>query len=137
MQTAKVRCRTSEHASEGSTIMMPARPAELDVAVELEELRNSTERESGVARKVLISYPDLQITLRHMRANSRIPEHYNPWRVSVQTVFGHIQMHADGKLFDLPAGKILVLDRYVVHDVEALAESAFLLIAASPQTTAQ
>lgn len=46
-------------------------------------------------------------------------------------------MHADDKLFDLPQGKILVLDRAVVHDVEALEDSAFLLTVAYPQTPAE
>jgi hypothetical protein len=45
-------------------------------------------------------------------------------------------MHADGKLFDLPQGKILVLDR-VTHDVEAIEESAFLLTVAYPPSEAR
>ncbi len=67
-----------------------------------------------------------------MKANTRIPEHHNPGRISVQTIFGYIRMQADGKLFDLPQGKMLVLDRAVTHDVEALEESAFLLTVAYP-----
>jgi hypothetical protein len=39
----------------------------------------------------------------------------------------------DDKLFDLPQGKMLVLDRAVTHDVEAVEESAFLLTVAYPQ----
>jgi hypothetical protein len=33
----------------------------------------------------------------------------------------------------LPKGKMLVLDRAIVHDVEAFKESAFLLTVAYPQ----
>ncbi len=117
-----------------SPIVMPGRSAELNLEKELEELRRSPEWESGIARKVLIRYPDFQLTLRRMKANTSIPEHHNPGRISVQTVFGHIQMHADNKLFDLPQGKILVLDRAVIHDVEALEESAFLLTVAYPES---
>jgi len=40
---------------------------------------------------------------------------------------GHIRMCALGKVFDLPKGRVLVLDRAVRRDVEALEESAFLL----------
>jgi quercetin dioxygenase-like cupin family protein len=63
-------------------------------------------------------------------ANTRIPEHYNPGRICVQILFGYIRMHADGKSFDLRRGQCLVLDRAVVHDVESVEESAFLLTVA-------
>lgn len=68
-QTAKARCQ-----AEQSTIIMPARSAEFDFAAELKELRNSAEGKSVVPRKVLIHYPDLQITLRVMKTQSCIPE---------------------------------------------------------------
>ena len=110
---------------------------EFDFNQELEQLRDSPEWESGIARKVLIRYPDLQVTLHRMKAKTRIPEHHNPGRICVQTVFGHIRMHADGKLFDLPQGKMLVLNRAVTHDVEAVEESAFLLTAAYPENRAR
>jgi hypothetical protein len=53
------------------------------------------------------------------------------------SLFRHIRMHADGKLFDLPQGKILVLDRAITHDVEAIEESAFLLTVAYPPSEAR
>ncbi|MFB3917124.1 MAG: hypothetical protein ACE14M_10370 [Terriglobales bacterium] len=53
--------------------------------------------------------------------------------ICVQTIFGHIRMQADDKLFDLPQGKMLVLDRAVTQDVEAVEESAFLLTVAYPE----
>lgn len=72
-----------------------------------------------------------------MKANTHIPEHHNPGRICVQTVFRNIRMHADGKLFDLPQGKILVLDRAITHDVEAIEESALLLTVAYPPSEAR
>jgi len=128
MQPERVQSQVAQ-----TPIMMPGRSAEFDLSQELEKLRQSPEWESGIARKLLISYPDLQVTLRRMKAGSRIPEHYNPGRICVQTISGHIRMHADGKLFDLPQGKMLVLDRAVTHDVEAVVESAFLLTVAYPE----
>jgi quercetin dioxygenase-like cupin family protein len=125
---------TIQNPAPPSPVVMPGRSAELNLDKELEELRRSPEWESGIARKVLIRYPDFQLTLRRMKANTRIPEHHNPGRISVQTVIGHIQLHADNKLFDLPQGKILVLDRAVTHDVEALEESAFLITVANPES---
>ncbi len=132
MQPEKIQPSVAQQAP----IVMPGRSTEFDFAKELEELRKSPEWTKGIARKALICYPDLQVTLRRMKANTRIPEHHNPGRICVQTIFGHIRMHADNKLFDLPQGKMLVLDRAVTHDVEAVEESAFLLTVAYPQEAA-
>lgn len=109
---------------------MPTQSAEISLEDETEALRNSTEWLTGIARKRLIQHPDFQMTLRRMKPNTRIPEHYNPGRICVQTLFGYIRMHADGRTFDLRRGQCLVLDRAVVDDVEAVEESAFLLTVA-------
>jgi len=106
---------------------------QLDLESEIAQLHRSPQWSTGIARKVLIQYPDLQITLRTMRARTRIPKHHNLGRICVPTVQGHIRLHADGEIFDLPKGKMLVLERAIVHDVEALEESAFLLTVAYPQ----
>lgn len=108
----------------------PTQSAEISLEDETEALRNSTEWLTGIARKRLIQHPDFQMTLRRMKPNTRIPEHYNPGRICVQTLFGYIRMHADGRTFDLRRGQCLVLDRAVEHDVEAVEESAFLLTVA-------
>jgi quercetin dioxygenase-like cupin family protein len=105
-------------------------PVQFDIWKDLEELRRSPDWQGGIARKVLTWYPELQITLRAMKANTRIPKHHNPGRVCVQMVQGQIRMHVEDKLVDLPQGKALVLDPGITHDVEALEESAFLLIVA-------
>lgn len=89
--------------------MMSGRSADFDLEHELDELHRSSEWETRIARKVLIRYPDLQMTLRVMKTNTRIPDHHNPGRICVHTVRGHIRMHVDGKLFDLPQGRMLVL----------------------------
>ncbi len=129
MQQEKV----CSQGAQPTPIVMPGRSAEFGFGKEVEELRNSPEWESGIAKKVLIRYPDLQVTLRRMMASARIPTHHNPGRICVQTLLGHIRMHADGNLFDLPQGAMLVLDRAVTHDVEAVEESAFLLTVAYPE----
>jgi quercetin dioxygenase-like cupin family protein len=106
--------------------------ATFDIGEQLSELHRGPDWECGTARRVVARYPGFQITLRAMKANTRIPEHHNPGRICAQTVRGHIRMNADGRLFDLPEGKALVLDQAVTHDVEALEESAFLLTSALP-----
>ncbi|MGB6724484.1 MAG: hypothetical protein WBE74_01190 [Terracidiphilus sp.] len=120
-----------------SMTWMPGRSIEFSLDDELEALRNSPEWLTGIARKKLIQYPDFQMTLRRMKPNTRIPEHFNPGRICVQTLFGHIRMHADGRTFDLPRGRCLALDRAVIHDVEAVEESGFLLTVARNEAGTQ
>jgi quercetin dioxygenase-like cupin family protein len=111
-------------------VAVPTQPIQISLDDETEALRNNPEWLSGIARKNLIHHPNFQMTLRRMKPNTRIPDHYNPGRICVQILFGHIRMHADGKTFDLRRSQCLVLDCAVVHDVEAIEESAFLLTVA-------
>lgn len=122
-----------ENATQPNLPAMTEQSAEFTLEQEAEDLVHSPQWQTGIARKVLVQYPDFQITLRRMKAGAYIPNHHNPGRICVQTVTGRIRMRADGKIFDLPKGAILVLDRVVTHDVEAPEESAFLLTVASPE----
>jgi quercetin dioxygenase-like cupin family protein len=117
-------------------ITMPGAFVELDIEHELSALHQTDAwQQTGISRKSLARYPDFRISLIALKAERRIEEHHNPGRISVQPVVGHIRMQAAGKLFDLPAGKVLVLDRAVTHDVEAIgADSAFLLTVALPES---
>lgn len=136
MQTESVQNQAAGLRPMTAPVALPGPSSEFNLARELDELHGEPEWESGgIARKVLIRYPDFQITLRAMKAATRIPDHHNPGRICVHTLRGHIRMHAEGKLFDLPQGKMLVLDRAITHDVEALEESAFLLTVAYPEKT--
>jgi quercetin dioxygenase-like cupin family protein len=107
----------------------------IDLGAEIEGLRREQAWQTGISRKSLVRYPDFRISLIAIKTSMRIEEHQNQGRISVQTVAGHIQMHALGKVFDLPRGKVLVLDRAVRHDVEALEDSAFLLTVSHPEST--
>jgi hypothetical protein len=51
----------------------------------------------------------------------------------VQTVAGHIRIHVEDTVVDLPSGHLLALDRALWHDVQALEESAFLLTICWPE----
>lgn len=127
METANYQC---SNCASPDTAVMPVQSVGISLNDEAEALRNNPEWLNGISRKRLIEYPNFQMTLRRMKPNTRIPDHHNPSRICVQTIFGHIRMHADGRTFDLPGGHCLMLDRAVVHDVEAVEESAFLLTVA-------
>lgn len=106
---------------------------EFDLATEIEKLRLEPAYEGGRNAKTMIKYEDFRVVLTAMKGGSRIHEHHSAGRISVQAVAGHIRMHALGREFDLPQGRLLVLDRGVQHDVEALEDSAFLLTVAWPK----
>ena len=105
---------------------------ELDLARELEELHREPEWATGHNAKTLVKYDNLRVVLTALKAHSRIPAHRTAGRISIHTLRGRIQVGAEGRTFNLPAGSLLALDQGVRHDVEALDDSAFLLTIAWP-----
>lgn len=114
------------------TQWMAAPYLEFDITRELEQLHNEPEWKSGQNAKTLVKNEDLRIVLTALKAQSRIPEHRTEGRISIHTVAGHLEVRAQGRTFDLPAGRLLALDHQLPHDVEALEDSAFLLTIAWP-----
>ncbi len=125
----------TEHQTSGTATATPPCLA-LDLAAEITRLHGAPAWRDGRSRTTLVNYPDFQINLIAIQGGHRIEEHHNPGRVSVHTVEGRIRMHAANQTFDLPKGHMLVLDRAVQHDVEAMEDSAFLLTVARPQIAA-
>ncbi len=106
---------------------------EMDLSTEIELLRSEEAYQRGHNAKTLARYPDFRIVLTAIRARDRIREHAAAGRISVQTVAGRLRMHVGKKLLDLPTGRLLVIDRAIPHDVEAVEDSAFLLTIAWPE----
>ena len=104
-----------------------------DLAEQIRELRQESYWQSGRNAKTLVKYNDFRIVLTAIQANTTIHEHHSAGRISVQTIEGHLRMHAGGTEFDLPTGRVLVLDRAMAHDVVAMEDSAFLLTIAWPE----
>ena len=112
--------------------------AEIDLAAELAALeREPAWTASGHNAKTLIKYPTLRVVLIAIRQGGRIPGHETEGRITIQTVSGHVRVHAADRVFDLAAGRLLALDRSVRHDVEALADSAVVLTIAWPEASAE
>lgn len=106
---------------------------EFELAAEIEKLRREPAYESGRNAKTMVKYEDFRVVLTAIKGGARIHEHHSAGRISVQTVAGHVRMRALDREFDLPQGGMLVLDRGVPHDVEAVEDSAFLLTVAWPK----
>lgn len=104
-----------------------------DLNAEIERLRKENAGQGGRNSKTLVKHPDFRIVLTLLQPVARLHEHEAAGSISVQTLTGHIRMHVEDKVFDLPAGHLLALERALAHDVEALEESAFLLTICWPQ----
>jgi quercetin dioxygenase-like cupin family protein len=100
-----------------------------DISQEIEELRrkDSWDRETGRSSKTLAKHPDFRIVLVLMKAHTQMNQHRAEGRISIQQLLGTITVRLPDQKVNLSAGELLVLDRGVLHDLEALKESAFLL----------
>jgi quercetin dioxygenase-like cupin family protein len=107
---------------------------QFDLQKELRELRHqaSWQRETGRSSKTLAKYPDFRIVLVLMKAGTQMNEHQAEGRVSIHHLLGRIRIHLPDQKVSLTAGQLLVMDCGLLHDVEAVEESAFLLTIAWP-----
>ena len=96
-------------------------------ATELEMRREDAYVREGHTARTLVREPDLRILLVVMKAGARIAEHQAKDTASIHVLTGHVRLRLPEKVADLPAGRLLVLERALRHDVEAVEESAFLL----------
>jgi len=69
----------------------------------------------------------LRLTLMSLKAGTIVKEHKTDHEISIQTVSGHVAIHTQLERVDLPAGRVAVLERDVVHDIEAQGDSAILI----------
>ena len=104
-----------------------------DLNAEIEQLRRENAWQGGRNSKTLVKHSDFRVVLTVLKSSARLHEHKAAGRISVQAVAGHIRMHVQDKVIDLPAGHMLALERALPHDVEALEDSAFLLTIAWPE----
>jgi len=102
---------------------------QIDLERELQMLRqeDSWQRETGRSSKTLAKYPDFRIVLILMKSGSRMRQHRAEGRISIQQLDGQVCVHLADRKVNIAAGHLLVLDCGVLHDVEALEESALLL----------
>lgn len=100
----------------------------IDFATVRDELERASPLSAGAhTAKTLVKQPDMRIVLVVMKSGSLLKEHQAEARISVQTLSGRIRFRAAGETTDLPTGKLLVCDKKVPHEVEALEDSTFLL----------
>ena len=103
-----------------------------DLDAEIRQLHAEPDWSTGQNAKTLAKHDNLRIVLTVLDRGRHLPDHRTTGRISIQTIAGHVTVHVGADPIDLPAGRLLVLDRDIPHDVEALETSAFLLTIAWP-----
>jgi quercetin dioxygenase-like cupin family protein len=102
----------------------------ISVAGEIARLKSTPEWESGDRRiQSVIKDAALNILLMVLKKGARLHEHRTKGPIALQVVSGSILFSAGVERI-IPAGEMVGLDRDVVHSVEALEESAIILITA-------
>jgi quercetin dioxygenase-like cupin family protein len=108
---------------------MPITNASLDFDLgrEIQLLRADPRWTSGRHSTTLVNNADLRVVLMGFKTDTRMEKHQTLGRLSIQTLAGRINVRAAQRMFDLPPGGLLTLDRGTMHDVEALEDSTVLL----------
>ena len=99
-----------------------------DLAAEAEKLRGEpTWQAHGHNAKTLVKHPDFRVVLIALRAGSRMPEHKTDHCVTIHALEGKLRLHLPGDTVELGGGSLLALEQTVLHDIEAVADSVFVL----------
>ncbi len=109
-----------------------------DFAAEIEQLRGEEHwLRDGRISKTLVKHSDFRIVLMVMKAGMLMQEHKTDARISIHALSGRLLIKLEGQSVELSAGNLLVLEKALSHDVNALEESAFLLSISWPHGVEQ
>jgi quercetin dioxygenase-like cupin family protein len=107
--------------------------AVVDLSAESASLRNEPIWQSASINAVTLSKePDIRLVLTAVKAGAVMRHHSVPGTVTVQTLSGRIRLNLADQQTDLATGSVLILERDIVHDIEAIEDSTFLLTIAWP-----
>lgn len=128
----------NEEAKKPSSALRPPGPLEnpmlnFNLDAEIEKLRAENNWHGGRNSKTLVKYSNFRVVLIVFERLARMEEHKTEAQISIEVAAGHVRMKAQDRVFDLPKGHILALERGMHHDVEALEDSAILLTFAWPE----
>lgn len=90
---------------------------------------------TGRNSKTLVKQPDFRIVLIALQKDGHLEEHSADARISIYTLAGHVKIQLPEQTVDLPGGHLLVIDRALEHDLQALEESAILLTISWPHAS--
>lgn len=100
----------------------------LDLLDEADALRREPAwAQSDRNAKTFVKGSDLRVLLTILKQDAIIREHRVPATVVVQVLTGRVRLRLPDQEVELPAGRMVILERDLPHDVEALEESAFVI----------
>ena len=97
----------------------------VDLAAETSSIASAHDPERTA--RTLARLDTLRLTLMRMKSGEKVKQHHTDNELSIHTVSGRVAIHTPLERFELPPGHVAVLKRGLVHDIEALEESAILL----------
>ncbi|MCC6483798.1 MAG: cupin domain-containing protein [Armatimonadetes bacterium] len=125
----------------GATTGTDERPAQqlaepvmhFDLSHESQSLQAEPPMErSGHNANTLVHFPDLRVVLVSVRKGQALRDHRAPGRISIQPLQGQIRVHTQERTVEMKSGELLVLDKAVRHEVEAVEDAVFLLTLGAP-----
>ena len=103
----------------------------LNIRAEAARLKAKPEWSSANRLAVSLVKDDaLNILLMVLKKGARLEEHRTKGPIAVHVLSGSVRFGAGSRCVELSSGSIAALDREVAHELEALEESAVLLITA-------
>lgn len=78
--------------------------------------------------KVLMEEPGYRMVLLSMRAGQLVAEHASKGMVTIQAILGHITLFAGPFPDELYAGQVICIESGVSHRIEAIEDSALLVL---------
>ncbi len=102
----------------------------VSIANEIARIKSTPEWQSADRHAIsLIKDDALNILLMILKKGARLHEHRTKGPVAVQVISGSIRFNAGSERI-ISACEMVVLDRNIAHSVEALEESAMILVTA-------
>jgi len=99
-----------------------------DLAAEADKLRREpTWAAHGHNAKTLVKHPDFRVVLIALRAGARISEHKTDHCVTIHALEGTLRLQLRSETLELKSGSLLALEQTVLHDIEAVTDSLFVL----------
>lgn len=96
-----------------------------DLALEAQNLADTANPER--IGRTIARLETLRLTLMSLKAGAIVREHQTDHEISIQTVSGRVVLHTAREAIDLPMGRLAVLERHTVHDIQAHGDSAILI----------
>ncbi len=103
-------------------------------AMERELRRSEPYVREGHTAHTLVHSADMRVVLIVIRSGNRIPAHHANESAVLHAVSGHLRVHVEGRIVELPTGHIVALTPGTRHDVETATDSAFVLTLGWPPT---